>query len=132
MRIVPFRHPARLIVCVGISALMACGDDGGNSAGPRPEPQPAPDPQPVTAANVDATPGIQFTPNRVILARGGTVTFRFGTVPHNVVFANTAGAPANLPGVRVNEAIPVTFNTAGSFQYDCQIHPGMSGTVVVQ
>jgi plastocyanin len=132
MRTHPSRRSVRLIVCAVLTAAAACGGDGAYSSGPPPEPRPDPDPQPVTAANVDATPAIQFTPNRVTLARGGTVTFRFGTVPHNVFFANAAGAPADIAGVRVSEAVPVRFDSAGTFDYDCQIHPGMRGTVVVQ
>src|SRR3954452_23770152 len=63
--------------------LGACG--GGDSVtGPV-------DPTPVAAATVQATPSIKFTPNRVNLVVGGTVTFAFGTLDHNVFFDN---APA--------------------------------------
>jgi len=134
MRTTSTRRPVRLIVCAVLATLAACGGDGAYSSGPSPEPRPDPEPnpQPVTSANVDATPAIQFTPNLLFLAKGGTVNFRFGSVPHNVFFKSTAGAPASIAGVRANEAVSVTFNDAGTFPYDCQIHPGMSGTVVVQ
>lgn len=106
-------------------ALAACG--GGYSTGP------TGDPNPVPAATVDATPSIAFTPSRVVLTRGGTVTFRFGATAHNVYFDNApAGAPANITGAHSNESVTLTFGTAGTYAYDCHIHPGMSGSVVVQ
>lgn len=105
--------------------LAACSDDDEDSTGPGPTP--------VQAATVDATPSIQFTPSSVVLARGGKVTFRFAGVPHNVFFDNaTAGAPANITGSRTNESVELTFGTVGAFPYNCHIHPGMTGTVVVR
>lgn len=114
----------RALVAVAVLAGAACG--GGGSTGPGDSP-------PVQAATVDATPQIQFNPGRVRLVRGGTVTFRFGTVAHNVYFdGSPAGAPANITGARSAESVTVTFDAAGTFGYECHIHPGMTGTVVVQ
>ena len=39
-------------------------------------------------------------------------------------------APSDIPD-RSNTTVDRTFNTAGTFGYDCGLHPGMSGTVVV-
>ena len=41
------------------------------------------------------------------------------------------GAPDAIPGTNANTSVPRTFATAGTFEYDCHIHPGMKGTVVV-
>ena len=126
MRLSSHRSLARTFLASALSlAAAACG--GGDDAS-----APAPDPDPVQAATVDAQPSIRFSPNRVVLVRGGKVTFRFGTVGHNVFFDNApAGAPANIPGAHADESIDVTFGTAGTFRYNCHLHPGMSGTVVV-
>jgi plastocyanin len=72
-----------------------------------------------------------FDPGQVDITAGGTVTWRFGTVTHNVTFNGTAaGTPANVDNTTsANQAR--TFTTAGSFPYHCTLHAGMNGTVVV-
>ena len=68
----------------------------------------------------------------VTIAVGGTVTFSFGDVSHNVFFDNSpAGAPDSIPGANANMMAARTFNTAGTFEFDCHLHPGMKGSVVV-
>ena len=87
---------------------------------------------PASSARVDATPSIAFTPANISLTTGGTVTFAFGSVPHNVFFDNDpAGAPAAIDGVNANVAVQRTFPVAGVYNYYCHIHPGMRGTIVV-
>lgn len=70
-----------------------------------------------------------FTPATINLLEGGTVTWTFGTVEHNVVF-QTAGAPANIGLTSSNTASRV-FTTAGNFAYVCSVHAGMGGTINV-
>ncbi|MCU0647460.1 MAG: Ig-like domain-containing protein [Gemmatimonadaceae bacterium] len=72
-----------------------------------------------------------FTPQDIVLAVGGTVTWTFGARPHNVIFGATAGAPTNVP-TTTNNSVSRTFPTAGSFTYDCTLHAGMRGTVTVR
>lgn len=76
-------------------------------------------------------PGNVFVPLLVQIARGGTVTWVFGAAPHNVMFAAAAGAPADI-NIVSDVSVARTFPTAGTFRYDCTIHPGMSGVVAVQ
>ena len=86
----------------------------------------------MSSATVDATPSIAFTPANVKLSVGGTVTFAFGSVGHNVFFDDDpAGAPASIDGVRSNTTLQRTFTTAGVYNYNCHIHPGMHGTILV-
>ena len=106
------------------ATLAACGGDSPTE----PVNQP-----PVAAATVQATPSETFTPNRVTLTVGGTVTFAFGSLAHDVFFDNgPAGAPANITEPSANKSTALTFNTAGTYVYNCHIHPGMRGTVVVE
>jgi len=87
---------------------------------------------PVSAAEVSATPSIAFTPARIALKPGGTITFAFGSVAHNVFFDNDpAGAPATIDGANANTSVQRTFSVPGVYNYYCHIHPGMSGTIVV-
>jgi plastocyanin len=78
------------------------------------------------------TSATAFTPATVSIGVGGTVTFAFGAVAHNVFFDNSvSGAPDPIPGTNANMSEARTFTSAGTFEYDCHIHPGMKGTVVV-
>lgn len=91
----------------------------------------------VTVASGAATnavvtmPGLSFTPAEVRIARGGSVAFQFPALPHNVIFkTTTAGAPADIQTTQ-NVVVSRAFGTAGTFDYDCTLHPGMSGRVIV-
>ena len=72
-----------------------------------------------------------FFPRTVVVQRAGTVQWTFTAVEHNVSFGAAAGAPAAI-GLVKNTNVSRTFNTAGNFQYDCTIHAGMTGFVVVR
>lgn len=114
------------LVSLAIAALGACGGGGDSPTAPVNQP-PAPE------ATVQAIPSEKFTPGQVTLTVGGTVTFAFGSLAHNVFFDNDpAGAPANIPDPSANKSVTRTFNTAGTYTYNCHIHPGMRGTVIVQ
>ena len=120
----PYIAIARSVAIVGLVA--ACG--GGamlDNTGPSGTPGPS--------ATVSAEPTIVFSPATVTIPAGGTVTFNFGSVPHDVFFDNQPmGAPANIPGSNANVSKALTFTTPGTFVYNCHIHPGMRGTVIVQ
>jgi plastocyanin len=105
--------------------LSACG---GSAAGTMTAPPPG---QPGTTATVNATPAIAFNPSPAKIAQGGTITFAFGSVAHNVYFDVVAGAPADIPGNNASASVSRTFMTPGTYSYSCHIHPGMTGTIVV-
>lgn len=124
------------ILCIVL--LTACGGGDGSTAPattpPIPTPTPAPTPSPTPGASASVAAGDNsniFTPASVEVARGAVVTWTFGARPHNVIFNSTAGAPSNVE-VTSNAQVARTFNTVGSFAYDCTLHSGMTGTVVVR
>jgi plastocyanin len=86
---------------------------------------------PPASGTVDAAPNITFNPSPLNIMAGGTATFAFGSVGHNVYFDGTTGAPANIPGVNVDTSVTRTFPTPGTYVYTCHIHPGMTGRIVV-
>jgi plastocyanin len=72
-----------------------------------------------------------FTPTPDTVTAGTQVSFKFDDVQHNVVWNNTPGAPANLPGT-TNSTVMVGMPAAGTYQFQCTIHPNMRGTLVVK
>ena len=84
-----------------------------------------------SAADVDVgANGNAFTPADVDILSGGTVTFAWHGVTHNVTWQTT---PASVPNItdRSTGSVPVTLNQAGTYSYHCTIHPGMDGTITV-
>lgn len=79
------------------------------------------------------TPGISFSPNRLTVATGATVIFALGFdgTGHDVKFAATSGAPADIP-VTTRQYVARVFSKAGSFSYICPTHPEMTGVITVQ
>lgn len=76
-------------------------------------------------------PGNTFSPFLTTISVGGTVTFRFGSVSHNVIWQNVMGKPTDIQ-ITQNTNVSRTFNTKGLFPYDCTLHPGMSGQIEVK
>lgn len=127
-------HASRVLLAVGtVLLLMACGgsdsvtpppggngNGNGNGSG-----------EPVASASVVAgSSSNSFTPSTVDLLVDGTVTWTFGSLAHNVIFQTASGAPDDIPAT-TNADVSRTFGTAGTFGYDCTIHPGMSGVIQV-
>lgn len=75
-----------------------------------------------------------FTPKDITIPVNTVVTWQWQTVTsvHNVTFAATPpGAPANIPDRSAVGTVSRTFNNAGTFNYQCTNHPGMTGSVTV-
>jgi plastocyanin len=118
-----YRGARFLVTSLATAALAACGGDSGTG----------PAATPVEAATVQATTAMTFTPGQVTLVAGGTVTFAFGSLEHNVFFDNApAGAPQNITAPTRNTAVTRSFPSKGTYVYNCHIHPGMRGTVIVE
>jgi plastocyanin len=114
----------RVFVCAALVLAAACGSDSGSTT--------------PTSHNktVDVfTLNSAFSPSFVQIAQGDTI--RFNIVPalngegHDVTFDATPGAPASIK-VTLNAIITRVFSSKGTFHYNCFVHPGMSGDIVVQ
>jgi plastocyanin len=90
----------------------------------------------VTSGNVGAVVTMQantFTPTQVTIKVQQSVAFDFPADEHNVNFRDRAthpGAPTDI-AVTKSQLVTRAFNTVGTYPYDCTLHPGMAGTVIV-
>ena len=124
---------ARTLFLALVTALaIRCGGSGGGGGGD-PDPM-GPDPAPSTVAITTATsPPPAFIPRTAELAVGGSVTW-----------TNTSPAPNNHDLVATTSnwqlgrtlspgaSFQTTIAQAGTYGYQCTIHPGMTGTIVVR
>jgi len=94
----------------------------------------------VTNAPGSATPGCEdtnscFIPNPVSIAMGGTVTWdNTDTAAHTATGGTAADGPSGVFDsslIMAGASFSYTFDTAGSFDYFCMVHPWMVGSVVV-
>ena len=85
-------------------------------------------PPPETATVIAATSNL-FLPQDQPIAVGGVVTWEFHA-NHTITFTPKAGAPDNIPA-QSSGAETRTFLTAGDYDYHCDIHATMIGTINV-
>ncbi len=91
----------------------------------------------VTAAGAGAArtvtlKDISFSPRSLTISRGTAVTFAFrddGTT-HNVT--STAGRRFKPIANRSSGSVRRTFPRAGTYRYECTLHPGMTGRITVR
>ena len=126
---------AALFACLvfGVVAAGCGGDDNGGGGGGGGGEQK----QPATSGGgggktVDVTmKDIQFNPKTVTVPVGGTVKWtNDDSVGHDVTGSDfKSGAAGGLSG---GDTFEQSFKKAGTFKYECTVHPGMEGTVTVK
>ena len=82
-------------------------------------------------ATVDATDNLAFTPQNVTVNVGQVLQWKnTGQIGHTVTFSGNESCltDAALAG---GSTWDVTFNQAGTFNFQCTIHPQMTGVVTV-
>jgi plastocyanin len=71
-----------------------------------------------------------FVPQNVQISVGETVTWEnYDSAPHTATGDNGEFDSGNLA---TDQTFSHTFDTAGTFNYHCTVHPNMTGSVVVQ
>jgi plastocyanin len=116
VRTIPF-----LAVIAGVAACGSSYTTGTSNTPPRPTGTP------VMAATVDVQNNY-FSPASVLLATGGTVTWNWVGSGHSVTSAGSPALPATAPVTDAPFTLgPVTFTTAGTYQYYCTVH-GVAGS----
>jgi plastocyanin len=124
------------VVSAILMFAIACG--GGYSSTPAsPSPTPSPTPTPggpsssvAIPAGAESLGNRAFMPDELDVAVGTTVTWmNTDSISHTSTSdVNAWNSGIVAPGGRFSFA----FQTTGTFQYHCAIHPGMVGTVVVR
>jgi len=132
--------PRILILLFAVFALAAfagCGDDdNGDSASPgngtpTETAQTGAAPEPQTAAGEVVMKGITFKPKDITVKVGDTVTWKNeDPVDHNVVANKGEDFTSDTFGE--GGTYEYKFEKAGKVEYECTIHPGMTGTVTAE
>jgi plastocyanin len=84
------------------------------------------------AAKTVTLKDISFSPKSLTVSRGATVRFAFrdGDTTHNVT--STAGRRFQTIANRSSGSVTRTFRRAGTYRYECTLHPGMTGRIAVR
>lgn len=126
----------RLTSTILFTAIIACGGGGAVvDPGPgetTPPGETAPPLAPPGATNaVVTTPNLTFAPRTLTVTPGTTVTWRFSDARHNVIFGALKPSGGDVPDTEPGGTAARTFSTAGTFDYQCSRHSGMTGQVLV-
>ena len=84
-------------------------------------------------AEVDGQDVLKFKPN-VVTAKVGVLTLTMknsGQVPHNLEFDDTSLGKLGMVAGGQSKQLKLSFARAGTYTFQCTIHPGMKGKVVV-
>lgn len=115
---------AALLIGIALFALAfaACSGSSTGGAGS----------SPVATSTVDLPPSYKFVPAAITVPAGTTVTWTNNdNFSHSVQFLD-GGLPNDPQLMKPGESTTFTFQTAGTFKYQCHLHPQqMQGTVIV-
>ena len=115
-----------LLIGITVSALAvaACSGSGSGNGGAGASP--------VATSTVDLPPSYKFVPAAITVPVGTTVTWTNNdNFSHSVQFLD-GGLPTDPLLMKPGESTTFTFETAGTFKYQCHLHPQqMQGTVTV-
>lgn len=122
---------AFLVVALGL-ALAACGSSGSSNGASNSTTTTAPSSAssaPAAAGATVALKNLKFSPDKVSVKVGEKVTWEWKeNVLHNVTAKDGSFKSPN----QTDGTFSHTFTKAGSFDYECTLHSGMTGTVTVQ
>ncbi len=131
------------LAATGALAVAGCGSDSSDSASTPAAPAAA-----TTTEATESTPaarapaasgdgvavsmkGLQFEPKSVSVKVGQTITWtNKEPIPHNVIANDGADFKSEI--FDEGKTFEYTADKAGTIRYECTLHPGMEGTIIVQ
>ncbi|HVL97367.1 MAG TPA: cupredoxin domain-containing protein [Solirubrobacteraceae bacterium] len=121
-----------LVIGAGCGAEKAEPDPSGGTAATADPPAVAPSPTAAAAPAAAAVSikGFTYSPARVAVREGGTVTWTDEDASNHTVTFEDEG-PKDVGNLREGSSATVKFAERGRYAYVCDFHPGMAGTVVV-
>ncbi|HEX6459945.1 MAG TPA: plastocyanin/azurin family copper-binding protein [Thermoleophilaceae bacterium] len=130
------RRPISLLTFSLTLLTAGCGSSGGGTGTTAP-PQAADSNGGTPAGGVTKVSmhNIQFNPKTVTVKTGSTVEWvNDDSVSHDVTKTLGPGPKfqSGTGDLASGDTYKVTFHTAGTVKYECTVHPGMTGTVVVK
>lgn len=116
------------VIAIGSVAIVVTAD-GTSSGGSSTASAPADSAQPAGAAVKVDIKDFKFKPPSVTVTAGSEVTF---TNDDSALHTATLDGTFDTANLKQGDAKPVTFDEAGTYDYICDIHPFMKGTVFVK
>jgi plastocyanin len=96
--------------------------------------QPASTPAPAAAATQISIKGFAFNPNQPSLTKGATITWTNDDGTTHTVTSGVPGTPTGKfdQSVDAGKTFSFTFTETGTYEFFCNIHNSMRGTVTVK
>jgi plastocyanin len=96
--------------------------------------QPASSPAPAVAGAQISIKGFAFNPNQPSVAKGATITWSNDDGTTHTVTSGVPGTPSGKFDQRVEpgKTFSFTFSESGTYEFFCNIHNSMRGTITVK
>jgi plastocyanin len=117
---------ASIVMATASLGILGCSKDSSNPNSSTSPPSSTPPPQSSTVVMMN----IAFNPGTLTVSKGTSVTWQNNDgVTHTSTSDNGVWDTGNIGG---GSSKSVTFSNAGTFNYHCSLHAGMTGSIVVQ
>jgi len=112
--------------------LAGCGGQSDSTAAPGTGTGTADGPADAQTFTIRGTDADRFDPATVQAKVGRlTLTLQSGGVPHNLMFDDPALHGISAVSGTATKSTALVFDRAGTYTFECTLHPGMTGRVVV-
>ena len=88
--------------------------------------------QNISPVSVEITDNKIFAPPQITVQKGATVTWVNNNNMNHTVTNDLEGIGPSSSNIAPGKSYSYTFTNTGSYQYHCDIHPDMRGTIVVK